>query len=131
MFQLTATQRETLRAKLSERCARLRGEIGHALHGSVAAAELGLRDPRIEAGDEAVTDLETSIELCGMERDADELNAVLEALARMESGRYGLCSDCGAPIAFERLLAQPQASRCIRCETERERLRARPSLPAL
>jgi len=98
MFQLTATQRETLRAKLSERCARLRGEIGHALHGSVAA---------------------------------DELNAVLEALARMESGRYGLCSDCGAPIAFERLLAQPQASRCIRCETERERLRARPSLPAL
>ena len=128
MFQLTAAQRETLHAKLAERSAVLRGEIAHALHGD---GEPGLGDGRIEAGDEAVTDLETSIELCGMERDADELNAVLEALARMESGRYGLCSDCGAPIAFERLLAQPQASRCIRCETERERLRARPSLPAL
>ena len=73
----------------------------------------------------------SGIELAGLARDADELNHVLEAMARMESGRYGMCADCGAPIAYERLLAQPQAARCIRCETERERLRARPSLPAL
>jgi DnaK suppressor protein len=128
MFQLTLVQREMLRAKLAERSALLRGEIAHALHGD---GEPGLGEGRIEAGDEPQADLETSIELACVERDADELNAVLEALARIESGRYGLCVDCGAPITYERLLAQPQASRCIRCETERDRLRARPSLPAL
>jgi RNA polymerase-binding transcription factor DksA len=81
--------------------------------------------------DDAVADLETGIEVAAVARDAEELNAVLEARARMEAGGYGLCVDCGAPIAFERLLARPDAPRCIRCETERERLRARPSLPAL
>lgn len=131
MFQLTPSQRETLRARLAERARVLRGEIAEALHASAVPAELGLPDRRAEAGDEALADLQSGIELAGMERDAEELNAVLEALARMDAGRYGLCTDCGAPIAYERLLAQPQAPRCIRCETERERLRARPSLPAL
>ena len=131
MFHLTAAQRESLRAKLSERAAVLRGEIAQALHETAVPAALGLPDQRVDAGDEPVADLESSIQLAGVERDADELNAVLEALARIDRGRYGLCADCGAPIAYQRLLAQPQAPRCIRCETERERLRARPSLPAL
>lgn len=131
MFHLTTAQREALRAKLVDRAAVLRGEIAQVLHDTAAPAALGLPDRRAEAGDEPVADLEASIELSGVERDAEELNAVLEALARIEGGRYGLCADCGAPIAQERLLAQPQAARCIRCETERERLRARPSLPAL
>jgi RNA polymerase-binding protein DksA len=131
MFHLTAPQRATLHAKLQERSRVLRGEITEALHSSATPAELGLPDHRAETGDEALADLETGIELAAVERDATELNAVLEALARLEAGHYGLCADCGAPIAYERLLAQPQASRCIRCETERERLRARPSLPAL
>lgn len=130
MFHLTTAQREALRRQLTERSAVLRGEIAEALHHSAAPASLGLGD-RAQVGDEAEADLESSIELAGMERDAQELNGVLEALALMENGRYGMCADCGAPIAYERLLAQPQAPRCIRCETERERLRARPSLPAL
>jgi len=62
--------------------------------------------------------------------DAPESGAVLDALSRIEQGSYGLCEDCGAPIAFQRLLAQPLAPRCIRCETERDRLRARPGPPA-
>jgi len=131
MFHLTPPQRDTLRERLGARSAVLREEIANALHESAPSAELGLPDRRPEVGDEAETDLETGIVFAGVERDATELNAVLEALARMESGRYGLCADCGAPIAYERLLAQPQAARCMRCETERERLRARPSLPAL
>lgn len=130
MFHLTHSQRETLRRRLNERTAMLRGEIGHALH-ETAAGDLAHTDRASELGDAAVADLETGITLAEVERDAAELNAVLEALARMEAGRYGLCLDCGAPIVFERLLAQPQAPRCVRCETERDRLRARPSLPAL
>lgn len=66
-----------------------------------------------------------------VERDATELDAVMEAIARVESGEYGLCTECGAPLSYERLLAQPQARRCVRCESERERTRARPYLPAL
>ncbi len=40
-----------------------------------------------------------------------ELN--LDALSRMDSGNYGLCVQCGRPIAFERLQAVPTATTCI------------------
>ncbi|HEX2054678.1 MAG TPA: TraR/DksA C4-type zinc finger protein [Actinomycetota bacterium] len=41
-----------------------------------------------------------------------EVEAVLE---RMETGRYGTCEGCGEPIAHERLLARPVATRCVAC----------------
>lgn len=34
---------------------------------------------------------------------------------------YGLCSDCGDWIRFERLLARPTAEMCIVCKEESER----------
>ncbi len=131
MFHLNTAQRETLRLRLNERAGALRREIADVLHDSGARAALGLPNHREEIDDEALAELETGLEIAGVERDAAELNAVLEALARIDAREYGLCADCGAPIAYERLLAQPQATRCVRCESERERLRARPSLPAL
>ena len=124
MPHLTGAQKETLRGRLDERLRLLRGEIAQGLHQASAPDEPGRPD-------EAVADLETGIALAEVERDAAELNAVLEALSRIERGSYGLCLDCGAPITFQRLLAQPHAPRCIRCETERDRVRARPSPPAL
>jgi DnaK suppressor protein len=37
------------------------------------------------------------------------------ALARIEEGRFGVCSVCGDPIPVERLEAIPTAERCGRC----------------
>ena len=37
------------------------------------------------------------------------------ALARTATGDYGRCTDCGRPIAPERLAARPQARTCIDC----------------
>lgn len=125
MFALTAAQRETLRARLAERRRLLGGEIEQGLH------EASSSNAEADRPDGPVADLESAIAVAEIERDAAELNAVLDALARLDEGDYGLCTDCGGPIAFERLNAQPQAPRCIRCETERDRLRARPSPPAL
>ena len=38
----------------------------------------------------------------------------LAALARLDAGIYGICVDCGQPIAEERLLFRPEASRCLK-----------------
>lgn len=46
---------------------------------------------------------------------ARELQDVEEALARIETGTYGVCVDCGGPIAAERLEARPQAARDVEC----------------
>ena len=39
------------------------------------------------------------------------------------------CLDCGLPIAADRLQRQPDATRCVRCESERLRTQARPNPP--
>jgi RNA polymerase-binding protein DksA len=43
------------------------------------------------------------------------------ALARIEDGTYGVCTNCGKPISEERLEARPWADLCIDCARGRER----------
>lgn len=43
------------------------------------------------------------------------LAAIDAALARIEDGSYGICTDCGKPITEERLEARPWADLCIDC----------------
>lgn len=48
--------------------------------------------------------------------------------ARFDGGAAPICIDCGLAIATQGGTGNPQALRCVRCETERERLRAQPSI---
>lgn len=40
---------------------------------------------------------------------------ILDALARLDQNRYGVCEGCGKPIAKERLRALPSARCCLPC----------------
>ena len=54
--------------------------------------------------------------LYGARREATaELAAVEAALERVEAGTYGICVNCGRPIAPARLQARPAAELCIDC----------------
>ncbi|MFD6053646.1 TraR/DksA family transcriptional regulator [Agromyces sp. NPDC060279] len=44
-----------------------------------------------------------------------ELAEVDRALARLADGSYGVCTNCGKPIAVARLEARPTATLCIDC----------------
>ncbi|MEZ4616049.1 MAG: TraR/DksA C4-type zinc finger protein [Caldilineaceae bacterium] len=46
------------------------------------------------------------------------LQQVEQALARIDSGTYGLCRNCEQPINDERLAALPYATLCIDCQTQ-------------
>lgn len=46
---------------------------------------------------------------------------VLNALGRIEQGTFGTCVDCGALIPEGRLEARPEASRCVSCQSKRDR----------
>ncbi len=45
-----------------------------------------------------------------------ELEKIERALAAMNAGTYGLCSNCQKEIPLERLRAYPQADTCLDCE---------------
>lgn len=44
-----------------------------------------------------------------------EIARIKAALQRMEEGTYGICLECGEPIAHERLRLVPFAPLCARC----------------
>ncbi|WP_434970361.1 TraR/DksA family transcriptional regulator [Microbacterium sp. bgisy207] len=44
-----------------------------------------------------------------------ERAAVVEALARLDAGTYGICARCGSPIPAARLEALPMATMCVPC----------------
>lgn len=50
-----------------------------------------------------------------------ELDDIAQARERLASGDYGVCEDCGVEIPYERLLANPTATRCAPCQARRER----------
>jgi DnaK suppressor protein len=51
------------------------------------------------------------------EREQVKAAQLTEALQRLETGTYGICTACGEPIAFERLLLFPETQTCSRCAT--------------
>ncbi len=55
-----------------------------------------------------------------------ELKKISATLARMESGEFGICIDCGMPIDEGRIKACPYALKCINCATMDEHRKARP-----
>ncbi len=47
------------------------------------------------------------------------------ALKSIEKGDYGICTRCGKPIEIERLEIKPDATLCVECQREVERLSRR------
>ena len=53
------------------------------------------------------------------------LASIEDALKAIERGDYGICARCGKEIPAERLEVKPEATLCITCQTEMERLKKR------
>ena len=75
---------------------------------------------RVSSDDQAGVDSDGDVELRLVEMRADEVKKIDDALARLQSRKYGNCFDCGEPIAENRLNFMPFAVRCKDCEEKRE-----------
>lgn len=49
------------------------------------------------------------------ERERVKLALIQEAFRRMEAGSYGVCTECGGAIPFERLFVFPETPTCAAC----------------
>jgi DnaK suppressor protein len=108
---------------------RLRERADH-LTQALAAAGIRPDDSRLMAneesglGDDAHARAPQAVADPAVERDLAELRIVEAALARIDDGSYGACTDCGRPIAPARLAGQPAALRCMACQAIADRLDA-------
>lgn len=103
----------TLQAELLAQLAAQRG--GQVSRADVAAEHFGQPEDS-----HAQTTTERELEFAISEHETAHLGAIDAALARIGAGTYGECTDCGTDIALARLQAQPEALRCIPCQTAYE-----------
>jgi len=55
------------------------------------------------------------------EKERDKLREISEALKRIDEGVYGKCVVCGKSIDEKRLVAIPEAKKCIVCKSAEEK----------
>jgi len=84
---------------------------------SEASGENVYRD---HMADQGSATFERELDLTLEENERVELGEVKAALARMDSGTYGVCATCGTEIPEGRLEAVPTASLCMTCKTAEE-----------
>ena len=107
----------TVLAELRDALLKKRAEILATSTGTrplPAAADVNSRQG--DLADQASGNNEVHIQLKLKQTDAKILQAIEEALVRMDKGTYGICRDCGEPIAAARLLAIPWTRVCIACK---------------
>jgi DnaK suppressor protein len=116
---LTVEQRAWLSADLERRYRQLTQQAQeHA--GGLSRTEHAHEVLEQDADDAPQRESERELDLALTDRDQRELDQVGQALLRVKGSDYGICIDCGAPIAFERLRIEPWAVRCIGCASAQE-----------
>lgn len=108
---------EALRTRLGDTVTTLQGE---ALRPIGSAASGGLSDLPRHPADRSSDAFEEDVALGLLGNEGHMLDAVEAALARLDAGKFGLCTACGAAIAHERLTAIPYARHCLHCEEMQE-----------
>jgi len=107
----------TLLSTLKDALLRKRGEILATSTGTrPLPASMDVNSRQGDLADQASGNNEVHIQLKLKQTDAKILQAIEEALYRMEKGTYGVCRDCGDPIAPARLEAIPWTRVCISCK---------------
>lgn len=71
--------------------------------------------------EQSISDYNNSHQLRFRNREVFYAKKIDKALKLFDTDEYGLCTECGCWIKFERLLARPTAEMCIVCKEESER----------
>ncbi len=84
-----------------------------------------------DSADEALAVSLGDLSAARMDHEMRALRALDAARARLDTEDFGVCEDCGAEIPAARLLINPAATRCVRCQELREHTHAGTTHPSL
>ena len=121
---MTSQQASSYRQQLLTMRTALLGQMSSQRGGMLGRAEAAADHFERREDSSAQVATERELEFAIGEREVDELAMIDAALARIEAGTYGECTDCGIDIPAQRLLASPEVSRCIHCQEKVEQHRS-------
>ncbi len=113
---VTAEQAEYLAKELRRAVQTVRTEIRDELLRLDDELYIDIAGRVHDIGEESVADLLADQNIAQIGRQVEKLREIEKAIARLSSGSYGVCVECGNPIGWQRLKAIPSASRCLECQ---------------
>ncbi|GAA3233927.1 TraR/DksA family transcriptional regulator [Actinocorallia longicatena] len=116
----TAKELTAVRTRLSAEIEELASEISAARSQAAEGSDAGegAGDDQADAGAKTY-EREHELALTNNSRDLLEQNE--RAIARIDSGTYGVCENCHKAIGKARLQAFPRATLCVTCKQKEER----------
>jgi len=122
MAGLSPERLSEVKERLLERKRRLWREVKDQLKSNIGNGYQEMLATARDEEDQATVSLmaETNLTLLGPKRQ--ELEAIEEALLRLENGLYGYCEVCGQSIEPRRLEIMPETPLCRNCMSHREKL---------
>jgi len=120
--KLDERQLADLSTIMRSRYAALQQQVAAALHDVGDPEYAALAEQVHDFEDESMADVLQDVRLADVQRCQVEMQDIEQALARMHTGSFGKCTDCGQPISIARLIAYPTAKRCRACQAGRERV---------
>jgi DnaK suppressor protein len=116
MAEPSGTSKEEIRLLQEEK--QVVEELTHLREAMLAEVDI---DP--EEGDAEITEREKNAALLAVLEN--KLQDIQAALRSIEKGSYGICARCNNPIEPDRLEVKPDATLCITCQSEVERISRR------
>lgn len=109
--QLDALKR-AIDARQEELVAEVRADVSRSRDEAAGTQAGEVSDSK----DQASVEQAVRLNVAELLLDLDQLSQVQAARTRLESGTFGVCTDCGGDIPYERLRAQLAALRCVDCQ---------------
>jgi len=117
--------RERLERELLSTVQRLR-QLGGAILVEEPPGVIGHNSPFADEVEEIQVSRDREISFATRSLLVERAQKLAAALERLADGAYGLCDECGEPIAPARLKAVPEVTTCVRCQDRIERQLRRP-----
>ena len=116
---------ESYRELLTRLRARLRGDLDQmtdeALRRDQPESSGNLSNVPLHLADVGTENYDQEFTLSLIENEQGTLELIHDALVRIDAKTFGICEECGQPIAKPRLQAIPYARHCIDCARELEK----------
>ncbi len=113
--------RKAFLKKVSDALTAQKQQILRQLDEEFREGKEGVLDEGMDTYDLASEERDREINLILSDRDRDKLQAIEDALERINEGSYGICEMCEEEIAQDRLEALPFTRLCVSCQSETEK----------
>ena len=113
--------RKAFLKNVREKLLEMRRQVLKEISNDLKQGREGAKDEGMDTYDLASEERDREISFILTDRERDKLQAIQEALERVDDGSYGICESCESEIAPARLEALPFTRVCVNCQAEREK----------